>query len=82
MRCDAVKKLSPNAPVNNDELCHMKRHETCRKLRDFPSGDDLIRGSIRDPWQAYANAGEAEKAKDFYDSMLGRDIVMTVVNMD
>ena len=27
-----------------------------------------------DPWQAYANAGEAEKAKDFYDSMLGRDL--------
>lgn len=46
----------------------------CRKLHDFPSGDDLIRGSIRDPWQAYANAGEAEKAKDFYDSMLGRDL--------
>ena len=28
-----------------------------------------IRGS-----QAYANAGEAEKAKDFYDSMVSRDL--------
>lgn len=64
----------------------MKRHETCRKPHDFPSGDDLITRSIRDPWQAYANAGEAEKAKDFYDSMLGQNLnkgtVMTVVNMD